>query len=83
MHVDALSGFLDGLRPALTIFARHTVGMVDPANARVIQIRDTLHLEQVMVSEAFRDELAARGDLTIVADAVEMSFDADGRLASV
>jgi hypothetical protein len=63
--------------------ALQTVGMVDPARARVIQIRDTLHLAEVLVSEVFREELAARTDLSIVVDAADMSFDAEGSLLPV
>ena len=60
--------------------ALSTVGLVEPPNARVIRIRNTLDLGQVLVSEAYQAELEGRGDLTLVGPLAEMEFDQEGDL---
>ena len=57
-----------------------TVGLVEPPKARVIRIRNTLDLGQVLVSEAYQAELEGRGDLTLVGPLAEMEFDQEGDL---
>jgi hypothetical protein len=63
--------------------ALQTVGLTPPPQARVIQIQDTLHLEQVLVSEAYLPELAGRSDLTLLDGPAPMKFDAAGNLVPV
>lgn len=58
-------------------------GICESHDARVVQISDTLHLGEVLVSEAFRAEIAARPDLEIIAEAAEMHFDEHGNLYPV
>jgi hypothetical protein len=65
------------------IAALQTVGLVEPPNARVIQIADTLHLGEVIVSEAFLPLLAGRSDLTALEEPREMRFDERGQLEDV
>jgi len=60
-----------------------SVGIVEPQNARVVQIPDTLHLGEVLVSEAYLAEVKARLDLELVAGPFEMPFNADGSLQNV
>jgi hypothetical protein len=60
--------------------ALKTVGYVEPENAKVIRIRNTLELEEVLVSLAWTDEIHDRDDLEILAPAREMAFDAQGNL---
>ena len=55
--------------------ALETVGFVRPESARVVRILDTLHVEQVLVSEAYEKEVAAREDLSVVSPPAEMTFD--------
>ncbi len=57
-----------------------TIGLTPPEQARVIQIHNTLHLENVLVSEAYADELAGAPRLEIVGPAHPMAFDAHGFL---
>ena len=57
-----------------------TVGFVEPQNAKVLRIRDTLHLGKLLVSEAYEKELARRDDLSMLAPAADMEFDAQGDL---
>ena len=56
------------------------IGLTPPERARVIRIRSTLLLGEIEVSEAFLPELAARADLTRLADPAPLTFDAAGRL---
>ena len=60
--------------------ALQTVGFVEPQNARVLRIRDTLHLGELLVSEAFGKEMEGREDLSVLAAATDMEFDAQGNL---
>lgn len=60
-----------------------TVGIVEPENAVVVQIRDTLHLGEVLVSEACLPEVEEREDLELIDGPFDMPFDADGNLTPV
>jgi hypothetical protein len=60
-----------------------TVGLTDPKDAKVIHIADTLHLSEVLVSEAYLPQVKNRPDLTILSGPDEMSFDAHGNLLPV
>lgn len=60
-----------------------TLGLVEPANAKVVQIANTLHLGEVLVSEAYLPEIAQRPDLAIIDGPFDMPFDADGNLRPV
>lgn len=60
-----------------------TVGIVEPRNQKVVQITNTLHLEEVLVSEAYLPEIRERPDLEILDGPFEMPFEADGSLRSV
>ncbi len=60
-----------------------TLGLVEPTNAKVVQIANTLHLGEVLVSEAYIPEIAQRPDLAIIDGPFEMPFDADGNLRPV
>jgi hypothetical protein len=63
--------------------ALHTCGLVEPVNSRVVQISDTLHLAEVLVSEAFIPELNGRKDLEQISEPREMDFDSSGNLRAV
>ena len=69
-------------REAVTT-ALTTVGPVEPWEARVIRIKNTLEMEELQVSEALLDELKGRGDLTVMGAPEEMWFDADGNLPPI
>jgi hypothetical protein len=60
--------------------ALKTVGYVQPENARVIRIRHTLDLKEIMVSEAYQADMKGRDDLEIIEPVKEMSFGEDGNL---
>lgn len=50
---------------------------------RVIRIRDTLNLEQMLVSQAVAAELADSSKVTIDGEFRDLAFDTDGKLASI
>lgn len=60
-----------------------TVGLVAPERARVVQIPNTLHLKEVLVSEVHQEEVAARPDLTLVEGPFDMRFDGNANLLPV
>ena len=60
--------------------ALKTVGYVKPENAKVIRIRNTLDLKEIMVSEAYQAEMKGRDDLEIIEPVKEMGFGEDGSL---
>ena len=60
--------------------ALETVGLIPPEQVKVIQIADTLHLSEVLVSEAYRDQLEGRDDLEIISEPETMAFDENGNL---
>jgi hypothetical protein len=57
-----------------------TCGRADLGSARIVRMRDTLDLEQLLVSESLLDEVEANAGLEIVGEAALMSFDAEGRI---
>ena len=63
--------------------ALQTIGLIEPPDARVVQISDTLHLGEVLVSEAYLPEIRERADLEILTDPQPMAFDAGGNLPPV
>jgi hypothetical protein len=63
--------------------ALQTVGLDDPENAKVVQISNTLHVADVLVSEAYLPQISERSDLQIVDGPFEMEFDSDGFLLPV
>jgi hypothetical protein len=63
--------------------ALQTIGLVEPPDARVIHIADTLHLAECLVSEVFAKDWAGRKDLEILSVPKPMAFDAQGNLIPV
>jgi len=63
--------------------ALRTIGLVEPQNARVVQIADTLHLDTVRVSEACVPEVCSMSGRTIDGDLYDFPLDASGTLASL
>lgn len=60
-----------------------TIGLTPPEKARVVQIRNTLELKEVLVSEAYLPALAERPDLEVLAEPSPMKFDAEENLLPV
>lgn len=63
--------------------ALSTVGLIEPENARVIHIADTLHLAECLVSEAYLPRMRERSDLQALEEPRPMAFDASGNLLPV
>ncbi len=63
--------------------ALQTVGLTEPEDVCVVQIADTLHLGEVLVSEAYLSEIETRDDLELLTDFGEMEFDEQGNLIPV
>lgn len=60
-----------------------TIGYTQPNKARVLQIRNTLHLAELLASEVYAAEIAARDDLEVLDGPWDMTFDASGSLLPV
>lgn len=63
--------------------ALKTIGLVEPQNARVVQIRDTLHLSTVRVSAACLDEVTSGTGREVEGDLYDFPFDENGYLANL
>lgn len=57
-----------------------TIGNVDPPNARVVRIRNTLHPEYFYASEALWPEIRANPKLQVIGEWEPITFDAAGML---
>jgi len=60
--------------------ALSTVGLVEPAQSRVLWIRNTLDLAEVECSAAYLDEAQRRDDLEVLTPLRDLPFDAAGNL---
>lgn len=57
-----------------------STGLTPPERSRIVRIKNTLQLDEVEVSEVYKDELSERSDLEIVEGPYPMRFDAQGNL---
>ncbi|REK19188.1 MAG: DUF2088 domain-containing protein [Planctomycetota bacterium] len=57
-----------------------TLGMVEPENARIVWIHNTLELEEVACSAAYLEEARGRDDLQVLGEPLPLPFDAEGNL---
>ena len=55
--------------------AAKTLNGIDPLNARVVRIKNTLKLDEIYVSEKMLDEVSSNSLLEKVSEASEMLFD--------
>lgn len=60
-----------------------TIGLTSPERARVLHISNTLHLAELLASEAYLPLIETRDDLESIDDLHEMEFDEDGNLYPV
>ena len=60
--------------------ALQTVGLRETGEEKILRIRNTLDLGELLASEAYRSEVEAREDLSIVEEAAPMPFDTSGDL---
>ncbi|MEE9229729.1 MAG: lactate racemase domain-containing protein [Acidobacteriota bacterium] len=66
-------------RDALEL-AIKSVGMIPPQSLKIIRIKNTMSLGEADISEGYKEDLSGRDDLTIVSEAKQMSFNAEGNL---
>ncbi len=71
---------VDSDREALAI-ALACCLQVDPANARIVRIRDTKHLEQMYVSESLLPGVLATGTCDLLEEPHPIAFDSEGMFA--
>jgi hypothetical protein len=62
--------------------ALSVVGLVQPQDARLLWIPNTLHLAEVECSEAYLEKARGRSDLTILSPPRPLPFDAVGNLSA-
>ncbi len=61
--------------------ALQTIGLVEPPDAQMIWIRNTLDVAEVMLSAAYLAEAQQRSDLTVLTSPQPLAFDAEGNLS--
>ncbi|MBS6951807.1 MAG: DUF362 domain-containing protein [Enterocloster asparagiformis] len=66
-------------RECLQVCLRSCVG-TDRVNPRLVRIADTLHLEHILLSEAYWDEAQKMAGLAVESEPFEMEFDREGNL---
>lgn len=59
-----------------------TCGAADRARARLVRVRNTLHLGDMWISEALLEEARANPDVAVLGEPQAMRFDGAGRLAN-
>ena len=60
-----------------------TCNAQDMNRVRMVRIPDTLHLEEIQVSEALLEEAAAREDMEVLSGPAEWAFDGEGNLTDL
>ena len=57
-----------------------SVGLIPPERSRIIRIKNTLQIDEVEVSEIYRDEISNRRDLEFLEGPYPLTFDTRGNL---
>ena len=57
-----------------------TIGLVEPQNAKIVHIRNTLDLAQMRISEALLPEAAKMQDIEVVRDLEPIQFADEGNI---
>ena len=63
--------------------ALNTIGAIDPTEARVVHIKNTLEIAELDISEALLEEAKGRKDLELMEELGAMSFESEGNLRPV
>ena len=79
LDVTKIPVWFDSDRDALKT-ALGMIGLTAPEDARVVRIKNTLHLTEMLVSEPLREEVTMNNSLSVLALPEEMQFDVDGDL---
>jgi hypothetical protein len=57
-----------------------TCNNIDFSNARIVRIKNTAEMEDILMSEAYLKELEGREDIEIIGEPFDMEFDDEGNL---
>lgn len=60
-----------------------SIGLTPPEESRIVRIRNTLHLDEVEVSEVYENDVRKRPDLEILEGPNPMIFDAQSNLPAL
>jgi hypothetical protein len=60
-----------------------SIGLTPPEESRIVRIKNTLHVDEVEVSEIYREEMGLRKDLEILEGPTPMVFEASGNLPNL
>ncbi|MBU2055255.1 MAG: nickel-dependent lactate racemase [Proteobacteria bacterium] len=60
-----------------------SIGLIPAEKSRIVRIKNTLHLDEVEVSEIYGEEIPGRPDLEILEGPRPVSFDARGNLVTL
>jgi hypothetical protein len=63
--------------------ALESIGPVDPEEARVVHIKNTLEIAEFDVSEALLGEIEGRENLTTASESGTLSFDSEGKIQPI
>jgi hypothetical protein len=63
--------------------ALETVGAVEPENARLVHVKNTLEIGELHISQALFDEAEGREDLSLINELGPLSFDEGGDIRRV
>ena len=63
--------------------ALNTIGAIDPTEARVVHIKNTLEIAELDISEALLKEVKGRKELELMEELGAMSFESEGNLRPV
>lgn len=73
---------MDSDRLAIQVCIRTCTG-IDGENVRVVRIPNSLHVETIMLSEAYYAEVKERDDMIILSEPEELVFDREGNLRTL
>ena len=62
--------------------ALNTIGEIEPQQARIVHIKNTLNLEEMIISEAMLTDAEQQDHVSIIGSPAQMQFDAQGNLIS-
>jgi hypothetical protein len=82
LEKGAIPMYFETDREAIKV-ALGSIGLIKPERCRVVHIKNTLQLDEVEVSEAYKDEILQRSDLEILEGPFPMGFDSQGNLLSL
>lgn len=60
--------------------ALQTSGCLDTRTARIVKIKNTLHVRYIYISESLLDEARRMPDICILSDPFDMEFDDEGNI---